>query len=141
MKRLWNKEIPFLVEKYKNIQIENEDKYILIIVLVDNISINIKVEKILYPFRSPKVKINNYDYIYIISTCNTKYITKLFGHMCLCCKSILCSNNWAPIYNLEKIIIKIRKNLNLKKKIVEMMHCDKIKDKYLISDISLYKYL
>ena len=81
-----------------------------------------------YPWKSPKVRINNYNYINLLRI-NYKLLEKLkIPTRCLCCSTILC--NWRPYNNFVNILNEVVEYLDIKKRIVEVIFCEKIIDKY-----------
>jgi len=88
-----------------------------------------------YPFKPPKqLKINDTDYIYSIKNMPQKiyylyydpqevyfqeklksiYYTK---PKCLCCSSLLCSDNWSPVSTIYYILNEINSHNNIKRNI------------------------
>ncbi len=60
-----------------------------------------------FPFRPPKIQINNTPFSY----CPSAYPKRLWGRYmrlypnnCLCCKSIICDNNWSPAFRLGQVL-------------------------------------
>ena len=60
-----------------------------------------------FPFRPPKIQINNKPFSY----CPTAFPKRLWDRYmllypdkCPCCKSILCANTWTPSYRLGNIL-------------------------------------
>ena len=102
------------------------------------------VIKQFYPFRPPDVYYKNlsYENIYKVSSQRVqKYLTLLTNKDCLCCSSMLCSNNWYVTLNFFDIIKEINNYRKIKKNIFIKILADKIKNKYLIDDINLDCYL
>ena len=64
-----------------------------------------------------------------------------FNIKCLCCESITCNSNWSPITHFDVILNEVLQNLSYKKRIIEIIHALKIKNKYLIDDINIEKWL
>ena len=95
-----------------------------------------------YPFKAPKVIVNKYDYKRLLRT-NPNDLRKYFqlDISCLCCSTILCNGNWAPVYNTQKILKEIENNIILKIRLIEKLHCKKIKDKYLIDDVPILEFI
>lgn len=112
-------------------------------IILENDHIQIKMEYgPVYPFRSPnKIYINGYDYITLLK-CQARNLKQIgLEEKCLCCCSLTCSNNWAPSYNICNLLDEIEHNLSIKRGISDSIHCDVIKRKYLVDDISLMDYL
>tara|TARA_B110000008_G_scaffold279051_1_gene324667 strand:+ start:1739 stop:2206 length:468 start_codon:yes stop_codon:yes gene_type:complete len=107
-KRL-TKESKWIFEKYKNIAMEynNENPdYTL------HLSTTIKGKKLTflispnYPFRAPAMQVNGVDYIQLLSFSFPElqeYLGKI-NKPCLCCSTLLCSNNWKPGVKLMNVI-------------------------------------
>ena len=99
---------------------------------------------ITYPFSPPKILINGRPYIYTIqmpSTRFTEVLKKLEGKDCLCCDSKVCYSNWGPAITIQRLITEIEYNKNIMKRIVKYILLRTIKQKYLILDIPIEKYL
>jgi hypothetical protein len=97
-----------------------------------------------YPFMSPRLTINglNQNEFFDLKTNRLRTILKyISGLTCLCCHSYLCKNNWSPALTLQIIINQIEEYKKIKKNIFLKILADKIKDKYLISDIDLDSWL
>jgi hypothetical protein len=110
----------------------------------ENNSIYKFIIKKYYPFSSPDVYYKNlpYENVYkITSQREQKYLYLLTKKECLCCESVLCSNNWNITLNFFDIIKEINNYRKIKKNIFIKILADKIKDKYLVNDIDLDGYL
>lgn len=59
-----------------------------------------------YPFRPPRVKIRDYNYIDILCASKISYTEK-----CLCCSSLACKGNWHPQNKLSDLANEIDENL------------------------------
>jgi hypothetical protein len=64
-----------------------------------------------YPFREPKLMINDQYYknsILINPTCEriNKFL-KINKVDCMCCSSIICDKNWSPAYRIENVLFEI----------------------------------
>ena len=97
-----------------------------------------------YPFTPPDVYYKNqpYENVYkLTSQRQMNYLKILTNLECLCCTSILCSNNWNITLNFIDIINEINNYKKIKRNIFIKILADKIKYKYLISDINLDCYL
>ena len=92
----------------------------------------------LYPFSPPEIKINNQPYHYLLQSNNMK---KINYKRCLCCSSIICSNNWTPSHGIIHIINEIYQNIYKKKCIVEILHLEKLENKYLKFNSNIKNYL
>lgn len=101
-----------------NVYVINETYKKHILVTLDFTNLNT------YPFKPPKVKINNkYDYIGFLATIPYKIVQNELKLKCLCCNSILCK--WGPNYSILKIIEECNNNIDMKlrsanKKIAEL---------------------
>jgi len=95
-----------------------------------------------YPFRSPKIYINNKPYIEFLASkfdmIEVKNISKY--KRCLCCSSIACHNNWKCTSTIRDIIKEIRYMINLRNRITERQCCRIIQDEFNIT-IPIYEYL
>jgi ubiquitin-protein ligase len=60
----------------------------------------------LYPFRPPKITINNIRIVYDMSLFPTRLWKKHFDsfNKCMCCENLLCTGKWSPVFNLFDII-------------------------------------
>ena len=105
---------------------------------VANIELNFGPQ---YPFRNPKVKINNMLYHSVLKSNLPNILYKATRRRCLCCSSLTCSYNWKPINNTYDLLNEIKNNLEIKIKCIELLHVYKIKNKYLIDDIPIEKFL
>jgi ubiquitin-protein ligase len=87
-----------------------------------------------YPWKQPKIFVNNFDYHTLLRV-DIGFL-KLLGYKkkCMCCSSILCKS-WTAIYRISQVLDEVHQNLTIKKKVVELLHCRKIVDKYLIYDM------
>jgi hypothetical protein len=97
-----------------------------------------------YPFRPPKLLINNIEYKKFLMNSTIKYrdiFTKMSGRKCLCCDNILSNERWSPAITLIKIIDEINIFREYKKNIIYKIMIDKIKNKYLINDIDIESWL
>ena len=114
-----------------------------------------------YPFSPPySVCINGHDYHKMLSEWSSKcgmssvlcrkskqmftmldLIHKVTGKECLCCSSLLCSNNWSPGNRLSQIVKEISRILELRHSLWEIKLAETIKSTYLVEDIPLIDYL
>ena len=107
-KRL-TKEGKWIIQKYRNLSVEYNDqdpKY----VINAGVKINGKNLKFLisphYPFSPPALQVNGIDYIQLLSFSFPDlqdYLEKI-NKSCLCCSTLLCSNNWKPGVKLMNVI-------------------------------------
>ena len=120
-KRLSN-ELPELEKKYKKVVVShNNNLQRRDIIIVVNDIYKIILNKY-YPFKPPDLLVKNKNYLNLLAH-QTPYIIKQLQKKkinCLCCKSIICSNNWNATKKLIDIIDEYKKNktfiLNLYKK-------------------------
>ena len=100
-------------ESILSINIINDNSVLFDIVLNEkypfNILINFPKE---YPFRPPKVKINNNDYIKLLADIQANNLYS-GTEKCLCCSTLCCKNNWCPQNDLIDMINEIFSNLNM----------------------------
>jgi hypothetical protein len=68
-----------------------------------------------YPFRPPKVKINNNNYIELLCNIQNKNLNNSENgdKSCLCCSTLCCKGNWGPKKNVFHIITEIFNNLKM----------------------------
>lgn len=94
------------------------DRSIFFESLVNNYAIYIKITfSKEYPFRPPRVWVNNYYYKNLLRI-DSQWTLKYLNKTCICCSSILC--NWCVSYGCKEIINEIRKVLDLKLRINEI---------------------
>ena len=151
--KLFNKRIKRDVESlfklypHNKLCIDNNLNYIIINIYENDNELNPIYKFIIkkyYPFSPPDIYYKNlpYENIYkILSPREQKYLTFLTKKECLCCESVLCSNNWNITLNFIDIINEINNYRKIKKNIFIKILADKIKDKYLTNDINLDCYL
>jgi hypothetical protein len=122
--------------------IDSSDDNMKFVKFINNIPIKINILFTKdYPFKSPSVTINGYNYTDLLSIHTPWKIDMLPGGNCLCCSTLLCRNNWYPTANVVIIVKEVISNLILKIRFNEICHIKKIKYKYLIDDIPLEEYL
>ena len=112
-------------------------------ILFDNQKIHVQfVLDKMHPFRPPiNIMLNNFEYLALLR-CNNIYLKMLnINKECLCCESLTCKNNWTVQTNIHNLMDEIFTNMNIKSRIVELIHALKIKEKYLIDDIPIHQYL
>ena len=119
------------------------DKELILLVLLDINILKIKISSN-YPFTCPSyitindIHISNY-HKYINS--NKKYIKEL-NNECICCNSLLCSNNWSVNNNLNDLIDECDKIIIYLKKIMEVKMMEKvIKYKTCINMPFMFEYI
>ena len=97
-----------------------------------------------YPFHPPKLLINNIPYKDFLLNSTLKYneiLQKMSGLKCLCCYNIMSREKWSPAITLLNIIDEVNLFRTYKRNIINKIMVDKIKDKYLISDIDIESWL
>ena len=148
IKKRISREIIMLDEKYLSIFFYiDENMKLPVLMIVDEKFKNNNIYSIIfnnnYPFVSPIVKINFACYYHFLKLNNLslQILKKIHYKDCLCCSSILCSNNWSPTCTINNIIKEIRKNKSYKRDIMYKIMMNRIKDKYLIEDINLDSWL
>ena len=59
-----------------------------------------------YPFRPPRITINNIRLIYDMSLFPARLWKKHFDTFkkCMCCENLLCTEKWSPVYNIFDIL-------------------------------------
>jgi ubiquitin-protein ligase len=98
-----------------------------------------------YPFVPPKIYFQSRPYLDFLKINYSKESSNLFkkitGKECLCCHSFNCIDKWSPAITLKKIIDEICLFKQEKQNVINKLLADKIKDKYLITDIDLDSWL
>lgn len=102
-----------------------------------------------YPFKQPDVLINGKDYRSLYKCYVPEddmddmnlfyynyYLKRIIGDkdgkfICPCCSSVLCSSNWHINIGFSGILQEIRNNIITRSRVVELIHAQKISDKYL----------
>ena len=127
--------------------VEINQKGIPVVTIVDYSTENLNVYEFTtdsYPFRVPKIRVNSSEYSEFLSIRTLTFqhlLKKIKGIACLCCNSYLCSDRWTPALKFVTIIEEIRMFRKYKREIINKFYADKIKDKFLISDIDLDSWL
>jgi len=83
-----------------------------------------------YPFKPPKIKINDHDYMSLLKITNRdklNVLKSLTNKSCLCCSTIICNDNWSPAITCCIIISEINENYKLIEKIILKIAFDKFK--------------
>ena len=98
-----SKEVEFLKKKYNVLNYSETLKEIIIDIDYENIRFVINEH---YPFKPPKMYVNNLEYYKLLFELQSSKADKLkeLNEICLCCKSILCPNNWKPAYKIINIV-------------------------------------
>jgi hypothetical protein len=99
---------------------------------------------IAYPFNSPRFIINSIpqNEFFDLKTNRFRNILRYIkGITCLCCHSCISRTNWTPAITIENIINQLIEYKKIKYNIGLKIMSDKIKEKYLISDIDLDSWL
>ena len=99
-----------------------------------------------YPFRPPVVAVNSRSYIQMLC-CSTPRLASIIeslgggGDKCLCCKSVLCENNWYPGLTLCQLLTEVRGTLETHRKSLHIYYCRIIANEHLTHDLPLESYL
>ena len=110
-------------------------------------TVKIIVEKY-YPFREPSVFVNGKDYRSFYNCLAAEdtddinlhyfnyYYKRIVGdkdgnYRCPCCTSVLCGDNWHIHIGFSGILQEMRDNIVTHCRVVELIHAQKIMDKYL----------
>ena len=115
MRRI-QREMKLLEESFDYVESthDEETKSHIVRCLSDNWIIEAHVPQ-MYPFKAPQVYINqkNYRDMLIFRSSKFREILKANGITCLCCQSILCTSNWAPIKMIHNIFDEVLENKKL----------------------------
>jgi hypothetical protein len=139
-KRIEN-EIKMLCRKYEKIEINLCENIITVYDMSNTYEFIISES---YPFVPPKIYYNNVDYVDFLKIKNTSFNSILYSiHKldCFCCNSLTCKGKWNVSFTMDDIILEIQKYKKYKRDVINKLFADKIKMKYLISDINLEQYL
>ena len=129
---------PILNNNYFEI-INFENKIVLVKMMIDNQIFKIEIEiPDFYPFKPPKIKLNDGNYYNFLKTNNLRKINNPY---CLCCSTLICDKNWSPSNGIIHIINEIYQNIYNKKNIIEILHLEKIEKKYLGFNSNIKGYL
>jgi hypothetical protein len=117
MEKRINKEFSDLKLIYPNVGFNltkiSDKEYDLQCDFPDN-KLNIKLDDF-YPFKAPKITINDDDFFNTIRNSDQNMTKKIYGFDCFCCESYLCSKNWAPSIRLDQVIDQSFDLINKKK--------------------------
>jgi hypothetical protein len=94
-----------------------------------------------YPFKPPKLYINNRPSTFYYETKNYQFnenLKKYLGIECFCCKII---NNWGPQFTINSILDEINQCRDDRQQILVRIMVDIIKRKYLFYDINIIEWL
>ena len=120
MRRI-QREMKFLEDGFDYVESSHDDetKSHIIRCLVDNWILEAYVPQ-MYPFKAPTVYINHRNYRDMLIFRDHKYreILKANGIDCLCCHSILCTSNWAPIKMIHNVFDEVLQNKKLIQSII-----------------------
>jgi ubiquitin-protein ligase len=97
-----------------------------------------------YPFKPPKVYINDNPINFYHRITNTDFQNSLLKYTkieCFCCESILCSNNWIPNFTMKDIFEDINKCRDATHQVVVRIIVSIIEKKYLYSDANIISWL
>jgi hypothetical protein len=98
----------------------------------------------LYPFREPRLWLNGQPYesfLRMNSVAFKQALLKYTSNYCLCCKSILNTNNWAPVYKLKDVAKEVHDFYQVCRRVADNVIVNVIKRKYLIDDINLIEWI
>lgn len=130
------------LQKYiTNINYNTQDHVRISIKLQHNKqTLNVNLECISYPFKSPIITVNNVEYNELLQIRNEslRLINFMFSHPQLA--SISKQYNWSPCYDLNKIINEIKYIINIKQKISWYIYAKVIKRTYLNMDIPIEEF-
>jgi hypothetical protein len=136
----FNNEIEQLYKYYKTNKTPNFEinvKYkekVIELYLHDNIKF---VLGQLYPFHAPEVFINEMPYSSYFKSPSPRMTLYLKQHniKCLCCSTILCDNNWSPIFTIIKVLDEMENTKKLIKIIKYEILLDEIIEKNKLPEI------
>ena len=97
-----------------------------------------------YPFRPPKIYINNKQYLSCHTILSNNFRAKLreyAGIDCFCCETMLCSDNWSPKLTIKDILEERDKYKNACREVVHRIIVNVIIRKYLNNDINIIQWL
>jgi hypothetical protein len=143
-KRRIKKEYELLCETYPNIHFSSNNSNQIEMTITENKTNYKFVFNNYYPFKPPTIYYNGEPYLEVLRLkCDfqKKMVKKYKNRDCLCCESYACHDNWAPSVKILDVIEEIKLNVNFKKLILKVLMAEKIKFKYLISDIDINSYL
>ena len=141
-KRLQKKEIPLLEKEGYNPNLTHNN----ITVKKNKLNIEFTIPGG-WPFRTPSVKVNNYDYTnlklvnqfrvyhkghYLTSS---EYIKKTMNKDCLCCDSLLCADKWNPTIYFIDLVKEIENVIKIRRRLVENFMIQKLKENYQLPDM------
>jgi ubiquitin-protein ligase len=117
-----------------NLLFDNELNSFVLLIIDNNITPQFNTISIIfpdeYPFKPPKIKLNEEDYDSLLKMNNPvklNALKNLTGRDCLCCNTITCYDNWAPAMTIYDIISEIKNNLKIIDKILLKVTFDKFK--------------
>ena len=134
-------ELKLFINKFGSINLSfTTDSDSLIFTIIDNniipqfntIAFVVPID---YPFRPPLVCINGQNYTSLIKFTSREKLNvlkSLTDKDCLCCNTIICSDNWSPAMTFIDIVSEIKNNFKLIDKILLQISFNKFK--LLLSD-------
>ena len=138
-----NKRLKNESKKWDKHYIHLDENTIQVNIIIQEYNINlfviIKIPQY-YPFKPPNIYYKNKLIRYIYKTTFYKDLHHITGQQCLCCFSLLCSNNWCPSITIIDIIQEIHNYFIIKKRLVERFLCKKLQNYYL-HQIPIHEYL
>jgi ubiquitin-protein ligase len=149
IRRRLKRELDAMYPLYSEIIVSEESQHNLKVTVIE--FINNKKQKYHfiidnnYPFVPPKIYFQSRPYLDFLKVNYSKEAFNLFKKItrkeCLCCHSFNCTDRWSPAITLKKIIDEICFFKQEKRKVINKLLADKIKNKYLIDDIDLDSWL
>ena len=142
----WNS---YIKNCYYISNLENEAKFVIFLNEKYFIEVNILICQY-YPFSPPTIF--NKDKTETIYKCSlikndNSYFYTYYNKIkplkkCYQCDSILCRNNWNLSYGISNILKEIKNNLQNNLRVVELIHCKKVMEKYLNCEIpTMYEFI
>ena len=98
----------------------------------------------MYPFKPPKLYINNKSISFYHKIRNLEFakdLKKYTAIECFCCETILCDDRWSPGLTFNDVIDDIKKYHDACRQVVIHVIVNIIKRKYLIDDINIIEWL
>lgn len=145
MKRLQNEIKKIELEERDDLEfLEKSEKRVYYALKINKYEVILEfdVDKTFYPFKPPNVKVNFLDYMnYLRPTSIYEKYNPNSKIRCLCCSTIICSNNWHPNLNILKITDEIKKNFTDKLRVIERLHFEKILNKLGMYNTKYYEFL
>ncbi len=95
-----------------------------------------------YPFKGPIFSFNGHgwDTIYRTGSIFQKDMELISKKECICCHSLMCSNNWHCSNKITQIVQEFLDIATYKKRIVERFLCKRLQEYYL-HNVPIHEYL